>query len=76
MNQLYSIFNPQYINQGFVYQTPQQRYQEEQEREIQKAIKAIHDYCDASRRIAPEYRQYALEKCIEAFLIEMNKNCG
>lgn len=72
MNQLYSIFNPQYINQGFVYQTPQQRYQEEQEREIQKAIKAIHDYCDASRKIAPEYRDTAMQRCLGAIMAEMS----
>lgn len=36
-------------------------------------LKAIHDYCYSSRKIAPEYRQYALGKCIETFLMEMNR---
>ena len=37
------------------------------------AVKAIHDYFDAARKIAPEYQQMAFDACIAAVVAEMSK---
>lgn len=73
MNPLYEqMFNRQYVNEEYL-QTMQQQYHYEQQKEIEKAVKAIHDYCDATRKIAPEYRNEAFRQCAMVVLMEMNK---
>ena len=73
MNPLYDqFFNPQYVNNTFL-QTMQQQHHNEQIIETEKAVKAIHDYFDATRKIAPEYQQEAFRRCIIAVLEEMEK---
>lgn len=39
---------------------------------IMNAVKAIHDYFDSARKIAPEYQQMAFDACITAVVTEMN----
>lgn len=74
MNPLYDqLFNPQFVNNAFL-QTIQQQHQNEQNMEIEKAVKAIHEYFDATRKIAPEYQQEAFRRCIKGVLEEMGKN--
>lgn len=73
MNPLYDqFFNPQYVNANYL-QTLQQQYHNEQIIEIEKAVKAVHDYCEAVRRIAPEYQQEAFVRCAMAAVDEMRK---
>jgi len=36
-------------------------------------VKAIHDYFDAARKIAPEYQQMAFDACIAAVVEKMNE---
>lgn len=45
----------------------------EQRQEITKAVKAIHDYFEAARKIEPDYQQIAFGACIAAVLAEMQK---
>ena len=74
MNPLYDqIFNQQYVNPNYLLQLQQQQYHAEQHLEIQKAVKALHDYCDAARKIAPEYQQQAFCACAAAILEEMGR---
>ena len=75
MNQLYEqLFNPQYVNEEYIRQQLRyQQYREEQQEEIAKAVKAIHDYFDAARKIAPEFQNEAFFQCVVAALEEMNK---
>jgi len=55
MNQLYEqLFNMQYINS-----LQQQQHDTEQRIEIAKAVNALHDFFNATRKISPEYRQMA-----------------
>ncbi len=69
MNPLYDqIFNQQYVNEAYLHQLQIQRYHAEQQQEIAKAVKALHDYCDAARRIAPEYQQQAFCACAAVIL--------
>ena len=76
MNPLYDqMFNPQYVNHDYLKQLSQQeQYALEQRQEIAKAVKALHDYCDAVRKIAPEYQQEAFYACAAAVLEEINAN--
>jgi hypothetical protein len=76
MNPLYDqMFNPQYVNQDYLYQLRQQeQHAWEQRQEIAKAVKALHDYCAAARKITPEYQQEAFYACAVAVLEEMNTN--
>lgn len=73
MNPLYDqIFNQQYVNSDYLQKM--QMHHAEQQAEITKAVKALHDYFDAARKIAPEYQQQAFYACAAAILGEMNKN--
>ena len=74
MNPLYDqIFNQQYVNNVYVQQLEIRKFHSEQEQEIEKAVNALRDYCVAARKIAPEYREMAVRKCIEVILTEMSK---
>ena len=73
MNQWYGqIFNPQYVIYNYLQQM-QMQHDFEQRQEIAKAVKAIHDYFDAARKIEPQYQELAFAACIAAALDEMQK---
>ena len=77
MNPLYNqLFNPQYANEAYLRQLQWQQYDAQQRQEITNIVKAIHDYFDAARKIAPEYQQMAFNACIAAVVSEMNKMNG
>ncbi len=42
----------------------QQQYENKQSEEIAKAVKAVSDFCDAMKNIAPEYQNQAHIRCI------------
>ena len=74
MNPLYyQMFNPQYANNEYLRQLQLHQYDSEQRQEIIKAVRAIHDYFDAFRNIAPEYQQMAFNACVAAVVEEMSK---
>lgn len=75
MSPLYEqLFNPQYVNEDYIRQQLQyQKFQAEQQEEIAKAVKAIHDYFASARKIAPEFQNEAFFQCVVAALEEMNK---
>ena len=74
MNPLYEqMFNPQYVNQQYYLQMlKQQQYERDQNAEVKKAAKAIHDFCEASKKIDAAHQQQAFMAC----LIEMAKALG
>ena len=77
MNPLYDqLFNPQYANETYLRQLQWQQYDAEQRQEITNIVKAIRDYFDAARKIAPEYQQMAFDACIAAVVAEMSKGNG
>jgi hypothetical protein len=59
--------NPTYL------QNLQLQHHNEQQAEISKAVKALHDYCEAARKIEPAYQQQAFCACAAAILEEMNR---
>lgn len=74
MNPIFNqLFNPQYANEAYLRQLQWQQHDAEQRREITNVVKAIHDYFDAARKIAPEYHQIAFDACIAAVVTEMSK---
>ena len=76
MNPLYDqIFNQRYVNPAYLQQLQMQHHAEQQQ-EISKAVKALHDYCDAARKIAPEYQQQAFCACAAAILEEMGRGAS
>ncbi len=77
MNPLYNqLFNPQYVNEAPLRQRQWQQYDTQQRQKITNIVKAIHDYFDAARKIAPEYQQMAFDACIAAVVAEMSKENG
>ena len=77
MNPLYNqLFNPQYANEAYLRQLKWQQYDAQQRQEITNIVKAIHDYFDAARKIAPAYQQMAFDACIAAVVAEMSKGNG
>lgn len=74
MNPLYEqMFNPQYVNTDYLRQQQIKQYDFEQRQEIAKAVKAIHDYCEAASKISPQYQQEAFFACATAVLEETSK---
>ena len=55
MNQFYDqMFNPAYVNKNFYQSIPPQamwQYQQSQNAEVQKAVKATHDLCEAANKM-------------------------
>lgn len=77
MNTLYEqLFNPQYVNyQSYLNCQAQQaimraQHEYEQQAEIAKAVKAIHDYFEAMRKLDPQHHQEALLACAVAAMEE------
>ena len=67
MNQFYDqMFNPTYVNQSFYQSIPSQtmwQYQQDQNAEVQKAVKAIYDLCEAVNKLDAEHQQQAFCVC-------------
>ena len=68
MNQFYDqMFNPTYVNQSFYQSIPSQtmwQYQQDQNAEVQKAVKAIYDLCEAVNKLDAEHQQQAFCVCL------------
>ena len=73
MNMFYNqMFNPQYVNPQYYFQVLQhQKYEQEQNDEINKAVKAIHDLCEASKKIDPSHQQQAFCACLTEMAITL-----
>ena len=68
------MFNPQYVNpqyyQANMYQLQQYNY--EQNREVANAVKAIHDLCEAVKKLDEQHQQIAFLACVEEMANEFN----
>ena len=73
MNQFYNqMFNPTYVNPGFYQSIPAQAMwqdQQDQNAEVQKAVKATRDLCEAVNKLDVQHQQ-------QAFLCLLGDNCG
>lgn len=68
MNLFYDrMFNPQYVNPHYlatVRELMEQKYREEQLKELSNAIKAMNDLCDAVNKLDAEHQQQAFYACL------------
>ena len=75
MNQFYDqMFNPTYVNQSFYQSIPSQtlwQYQQDQNAEVQKAVKAIYDLCEAVNKLDAEHQQQAFCVCLGIIAAEL-----
>ena len=74
MNFYNQMFNPQYVNpeQYALARQQMDQYNYEQNKEVAKAVKAIHDFCEATKKLDPQYQQIAFNAC----LCEMARQFG
>lgn len=67
-----NLFNQNYINEQQYYELLKQKnqieqqikFEQEQQVEIGKMLKALNDFFDASQKIAPQYQNQASNLCI------------
>ena len=75
MNRFYNqMFNPTYVNQSFYQSIPSQtmwQYQQDQNAEVQKAVKAIYDLCEAVDKLDAEHQQQAFCVCLGIIAAEL-----
>lgn len=71
---IYNIFNPYYFNQDYIRQQQEQQFHYDQQVEIMKMLKAIDDFCDAYRKVAPQYREQAQQASITEIWRQMQKD--
>ena len=73
-NYPYSIFNQSsLLNYGQQNINSLQQHQAEQQRNILDMRKAIKDYCEAARKVSPEYHQMAIDQCLQEIVIQASK---
>lgn len=78
MNQFYNrMFNPTYVNPGFYQSIPAQaiwQYQQDQNAEVQKAMKATRDLCEAVNKLDVQHQQQAFYACLAVLAAELGWN--
>lgn len=73
MNTFYDqMFNPQYVNLEYYHQIEQWQYEAKQDKEITKAVKAIHDLCEAVKQLDNQHQQIAFSACLAEMAKEFN----
>ena len=70
----YNIFNQNTL-MGYSQQSISfnQQYHAEQQKNIVEMRKAIQDYCEAARKVSPEYQQMAIDQCLQEIVIQASK---
>ena len=58
------MFNPQYVNLEYYRRIEQTQYQAKQNEEIVKAVNAIHDLCEAVKKLDDHHQQIAFSACL------------
>ena len=72
----YSIFNQSSLtdyNQQNIDYIQQCQYHAEQQKNILEMRKAIKDYCEASRKVSPEYQNMAIDQCLQEIVIQASR---
>lgn len=66
------MFNPQYVNVDYYNQMRQFEYNQNQDKKVRDAIKAMHDLCDAVKDMDQEHQQQAFLGCLAVMAEEYN----
>ena len=70
----YNIFNQNsLLNYGNQNVNDYKQYHEEQQKNIIEMRKAIRDYCEAARKVSPEYQQIAIDRCLQEIIIQAGR---
>lgn len=73
-NYPYNIFDQNsLLNFGMQNENNLQQYHVEQQKNIIDMRKAIRDYCEAARKVSPEYQQIAIDQCLQEIVIQASK---
>ena len=68
------MFNPQYVNPDYyamLQAKAAKQYQQNQSNEVQKAVKATHDLCEAVNKLDAEHQQQAFYACLTVLAAEL-----
>ena len=66
------MFNPQYVNADYYNQIRQFEYNQNQDKKVRDAIKAMHDLCDAVKDMDQEHQQQTFLGCLGVMAEEIN----
>ena len=69
------MFHPQYVNPQYYQSLENQyalQYQQQQTQEIANAIKAVHDLCEAIKRMDNQSQKIAVYGCLAEMAKEFN----
>ena len=66
------MFNPQYVNPDYYHELQRQQYEFDQQKGIVNAVKAIHDLCEAVKKIDANHQQQAVNACVLQLAKELN----
>lgn len=70
----YNIFNQNsLLNYGQQNIINLQQHHAEQQKNILEMRKAIRDYCEAARKVSPEYQQIAIDQCLQEIVIQASR---
>lgn len=58
------MFNPQYVNADYYNQIRQFEYNQNQDKKVRDAMKAMHDLCDAVKDMDQTHQQQAFWGCL------------
>lgn len=73
MNELFNqLFNPQCVNMAQYRRLNKSQYDAVQNGEVAKAVKAIHDLCEAIKHIDDGHRDIAFSACLAEIAKEFN----
>lgn len=74
MNFNNQMFNPQYVNQQYYnsIRAEIEKYNYEQNKEVINAVKAMHDLCEAIKKLDGQHQQTAFYACLAQMAKEMN----
>lgn len=74
MNFNNQMFNPQYVNKQYYNSVREEiaKYKYEQNKEVANAVKAIHDLCEAVKKLDSQHQQTAFYAYLAEMAKEMN----
>ena len=74
-NYPYGLFNQDYL-QAYQAQQREAQRQWEQNKNISDMVKAISDYCEAARKVHPDFQELAFNACLAEICIQAAKDNG
>lgn len=74
-NYPYGLFNQDYLKTYQAQQRETQRHWE-QNKNIADMVKAISDYCEAARKVHPDFQEMAFKACLAELCIQAEKDKG